>query len=31
MEQNKKRVEFIMDNCDLFKLAEHRYLYGEDL
>lgn len=31
MKQDKTRVEFIMDNCDLFKLAEHHYLYGDDL
>ncbi len=29
--RDKKRVQFIMDNCDMFKRAEHNYLYGDDL
>lgn len=29
--QDRKRVQFIMDNCDMFKRAEHHYLYGDDL
>lgn len=29
--RDKKRVQFIMDNCDMFRRAEHQYLYGDDL
>ena len=31
IERDKKRVQFIMDNCDMFRRAEHQYLYGDDL
>lgn len=31
IELDKKRVKFIMDNCDMFKRAENHYLYGDDL
>lgn len=29
--RDKKRVLFIVENCDMFKRAEHHYLYGDDL
>lgn len=29
--RDKKRVQFIIENCDMFKRAEHQYLYGDDL
>lgn len=31
MKKDKERVEFIRENCDMFKRAEHTYLYGNDL
>lgn len=31
MKKDQKRVQFIMDNCDMFRRAEHQYLYGDDL
>lgn len=31
IKKDQERVQFIMDNCDLFRRAEHQYLYGEDL
>lgn len=31
IKQDEKRVQFIMENCDMFKRAEHYYLYGDDL
>lgn len=31
IERDKKRVQFIMENCDMYKRAEHHYLYGDDL
>lgn len=31
IEKDKGRVSFITDNCDMFKRAEHHYLYGDDL
>lgn len=27
----QKRTKFIMENYDMYKLAEHQYLYGKDL
>ena len=31
MKRNEERVQFIRDNCDMFRRAEHQYLYGDDL
>lgn len=31
IELDKKRVKFIMENCDTFRRAEHHYLYGDDM
>lgn len=31
IKKDQERVQFIMDNCDMFKRAEHQYLYGDDL
>lgn len=31
IKHDQERVKFIMDNCDLYKLAEHQYLYGNNL
>lgn len=31
MRKDQERVEFIRDNCDMFRRAEHQYLYGNDL
>lgn len=31
IKKDQERVKFIMDNSDLYKLAEHQYLYGDEL
>ena len=31
MKKDQERVQFIRDNCDMFRRAEHKYLYGDDL
>lgn len=31
IKRDQARVKFIMDNCDLYELAEHQYLYGDNL
>lgn len=31
IKRDQERIKFIMDNCDLYKLAEHHYLYGDNL
>ena len=31
MKRDEERVQFIRDNCDMFRRAEHQYLYGDDL
>lgn len=31
IKRDQERVKFIMDNCDLYELAEHHYLYGDNL
>lgn len=31
MKRDQKRVQFIQDNCDMFRRAEYQYLYGDDL
>lgn len=28
---NQERIQFLMDNCDMFERAEKKYLYGDDL
>lgn len=29
--KDKKRVDFIREHCDMYRRAEHHYLYGDDL
>ncbi len=31
IKKDQERVQFIMDNCNMFKRAEKQYLYGDDL
>lgn len=31
IQKDQERVKFIMNNSDLYKLAEHQYLYGDEL
>ncbi len=31
IKKDQKRVQFIIDNCDMFRRAEDQYLYGDDL
>lgn len=31
MKRDQERVQFIRENCDMFKRAEHQYLYGNNL
>ena len=31
IKKDEKRVQFILENCDIFRRAEHYYLYGNDL
>ena len=31
MRKDRERVQFIRENCDMFKRAEHQYLYGNNL
>lgn len=31
IKKDQKRVQFIRDNCDMFRRAENQYLYGDDL
>ena len=31
IEKDTKRVQFIMENCDMFARAESKYLYGDSL
>lgn len=31
IKKDQERVQFVMDNCDMFKRAENHYLYGDDL
>lgn len=31
IKKGQERVQFIMDNCDMFRRAENQYLYGDDL
>lgn len=31
IKKDQERVQFIMDNCDMFKRSENHYLYGDDL
>lgn len=31
MRKDRERVEFIREHCDMFRRAEHQYLYGDDL
>ena len=30
IQKDKERVKFLQEHYDMFKLAEHHYLYGED-
>lgn len=31
MKRNQKKVEFLIENYDMYKLAENSYLYGDDI
>lgn len=31
VKRDQERVQFLRDNYDMFRLAEHYYLYGDDL
>ena len=31
IQRDEKRVQFLIEHCDMFKRAEHHYLYGNDL
>lgn len=31
MKKDQERVQFIIDNCDMFRRAENLYLYGDNL